>query len=58
MYGRFVNEKTLGATAKYLEIAKRYELSPVTLAVAWSMHFDFVASTIDGARHASQRGEF
>mgnify|MGYP003589650388 FL=1 len=57
MYGRFVNEKTLGATAKYLEIAKRYELSPVTLAVAWSMHFDFVASTIIGARHASQLEE-
>ena len=57
MYGRFVNEKTLGATAKYLEIAKRYELSPVTLSVAWSMHFDFVASTIIGARHASQLEE-
>ncbi len=57
MYERFVNEKTLQATAKYLEIAKRYELSAVTLAVAWSMHFDFVASTIIGARYASQLEE-
>jgi len=57
MYKRFVNDKTIGATAKYMEIAKRYGMSPVTLAVAWSMHFDFVASTIIGARYASQLEE-
>ncbi len=57
MYQRFVNEKTLAATAKYLDIAKRYSMSPVTLAVAWSMHFDFVASTIIGARYATQLKE-
>jgi aryl-alcohol dehydrogenase-like predicted oxidoreductase len=57
MYHRFVNDRTLAATAKYLEIAKKYEISPVTLAVAWSMHFDFVASTIIGARYASQLEE-
>ena len=57
MYRRFVNDKTLGATKGYLEIAKRYDMSPVTLAVAWSMHFDFVASTIIGARYASQLEE-
>lgn len=57
MYKRFVNDKSLAATAKYLEIAKKYGMSPVTLAVAWSMHFDFVASTIIGARHASQLEE-
>lgn len=54
MYKRFVNEKSLSATAKYLEIAKKYDMSPVTLAIAWSMHFDFVASTIIGARNANQ----
>lgn len=54
MYTRFVNDKTLNATAKYLEIAKKYEINPVTLAVAWSMQFDFVASTIIGARYAHQ----
>ena len=57
MYRRFVNDKTLGATKGYLEIAKRYDMSPVTLAVAWSMHFDFVASTIIGARYAAQLEE-
>ena len=57
MYHRFVNDKTLGATKGYLEIAKKYDMSPVTLAVAWSMHFDFVASTIIGARYASQLEE-
>jgi len=54
MYTRFVNDKTLNATAKYLEIAKKYDINPVTLAVAWSMQFDFVASTIIGARYAHQ----
>lgn len=57
MAQRFVNEKTLNATAKYIELAKQYGMSPVTLAVAWSMHFDFVASTIIGARYASQLEE-
>ncbi|MCH7817059.1 MAG: aldo/keto reductase [Proteobacteria bacterium] len=54
---RFVNEKTLAATAKFLEIAKQAEMSPVTLATAWSMNFDFVASTIIGARSADQLDE-
>lgn len=54
MASRFVNEKTLAATAKYLKIAQEAGLSPVTLATAWSMNFDFVASTIIGARTAAQ----
>jgi len=32
-------------------------MSPVTLATAWSMNFDFVASTIIGARSADQLTE-
>ncbi len=51
---RFVNEKTLKATAAYVQIAKKLGISPVTLAVAYSKQFDFVASTIIGARTASQ----
>jgi len=54
---RFVNEKTLAATAKYMELAKKLGISPVTLAVAYSKQFDFVASTIIGARSASQLDE-
>ncbi len=51
---RFFNDKTLAMTAEFLEIAKRYGYHPVTLAVAYSKHFDFVASTIIGARKTEQ----
>lgn len=51
---RFLNEKTLASTQKYLEIAKEYEVELTTLATAWSMNFDFVASTIIGASNAKQ----
>lgn len=51
---RFVNARTLASTARYLEIARQAGMAPVTLATAWSMHFDFVASTIIGARDADQ----
>ena len=54
---RFVNEKTLKSTARYVEIAKKLEISPVTLAVAYTKQFDFVASTIIGARNAEQLDE-
>lgn len=57
MSSRFVNEGTLASTAKYLEIAKDAGMSPVTLATAWSMNFDYVASTIIGARTADQLDE-
>ena len=35
--------KTLKATVKYLELGKEYNVSPVTLAISYSKHFDFVA---------------
>lgn len=54
MARRFVNEGTLASTAKYVEIAREAGMSPVTLAARWSMEFDFVASTIIGARTADQ----
>ena len=54
---RFVNDKTIEATNRYIEVAKEYGISPVTLAVAYSKHFDFVASTIIGARKLSQLDE-
>ncbi|AXX84968.1 aldo/keto reductase [Aliarcobacter skirrowii] len=54
MAHRFVNEKTLEATAKYMSLANDYGVSPLTLAVAYSKHFDFVASTIIGARKSEQ----
>ncbi len=57
MASRFVNEGTLASTAKYVEIAREAGMSPVTLATRWSMEFDFVASTIIGARTADQLDE-
>jgi aryl-alcohol dehydrogenase-like predicted oxidoreductase len=51
---RFVNEKTLASVARYLEIAKKYDVSLTTLATAWSMKFDFIASTIIGATTTKQ----
>lgn len=54
MSDRFLNKGTLDSTARYIEIAKEAGMSPTTLATAWSMNFDFVASTIIGARDAVQ----
>ena len=54
MADRFLNEGTLASTEHYLEIAGAAGLAPVTLATAWSMQLDFVASTIIGARTAEQ----
>ncbi len=54
MADRFLNEGTLASTARYLDVARAAGLAPVTLATAWSMQHDFVASTIIGARTAEQ----
>jgi aryl-alcohol dehydrogenase-like predicted oxidoreductase len=54
MAQRFMNDKTLASTQKYLKIAADAGLHPVTLATAWSKQFDFVASTIIGATDISQ----
>ena len=57
MADRFVNDKTLAATERYMAIAAEAGIAPVTLAVAWSMRHDFVASTIIGARNREQLGD-
>lgn len=54
MATRFLNEKTLASTARYMEIANEAGIHPVTLATAWSKQFDFVASTIIGATTTAQ----
>jgi aryl-alcohol dehydrogenase-like predicted oxidoreductase len=54
---RFLNEKSLKSTQRYLEIAKKLNISAVTLAVAYSKQFTFVASTIIGARNIEQMDE-
>ncbi len=51
---RFLNKKTLSSVEQYIKIAKEYDVNLTTLATAWSMHFDFIASTIIGASNAKQ----
>ncbi len=57
MRNRFISDKTLSATAKYMQLAQDNGMSVTTLAAAWSKHWDFVASTIIGARTAQQLDE-
>lgn len=54
MAARFLNDRTLASTEKYLQIAQEAGMHPVTLATAWSKQFSFVASTIIGATTADQ----
>lgn len=54
MATRFLNDKTLASTQEYLRIAHEAGLHPVTMAIAWSKQFDFVASTIIGATTPEQ----
>ena len=51
---RFLNSKTLDATARYQALAKELGMEVTTLACAWSMEHDFVASSIIGATNAKQ----
>ena len=51
---RFLNDKTVASSVKYVAIAKEAGMHPVTLATAWSKQFSFVASTIIGATSAAQ----
>jgi aryl-alcohol dehydrogenase-like predicted oxidoreductase len=51
---KYLNEKTLEATALYEEVAEMAGMSVTTLAVAWSIHHDFVASSIIGATSPEQ----
>ena len=57
MSERFLNDKTLLATQKYLQIAQDAGLNPTTMAIAWSKQFSFVASTIIGATSPEQLDE-
>ena len=50
MAKRFINSKTINATKAYMALAKELNTSSVTLAIAWTLSFDFVASTLTSAR--------
>ena len=52
MFRRFVNQKTLDSTARFMAIAQQAGMSVATLATAWTLTHDFVGSTIIGATTA------
>ncbi len=54
MAKRFVNARTLESTRRFIAIAEKAGIAPVTMATAWSKQHDFVASTIVGATHEDQ----
>jgi aryl-alcohol dehydrogenase-like predicted oxidoreductase len=54
---RFAGPRAQESTARILEIAKAAEMSPITLATAWSKQNDFVASTIVGVSAEDQLDE-
>jgi aryl-alcohol dehydrogenase-like predicted oxidoreductase len=54
MTRRFVNERTLESTARFMRIARDAGLPVATLAIAWSLAHDFVGSTIIGATSVEQ----
>ena len=54
---RFVNGRSLEATARFAGIAAEAGMSAVTMAVAWSKQHDFVASTIVGVSKEGQLDE-
>jgi aryl-alcohol dehydrogenase-like predicted oxidoreductase len=54
MARRFVNEKTLASTERWIGLAREAGMSVTTLATAWSKQHDFVASTIVGVTHEDQ----
>jgi aryl-alcohol dehydrogenase-like predicted oxidoreductase len=54
MARRFVNERTLAATARFTAIARDAGLPVTTLAAAWTLSHDFVGATIIGATRPEQ----
>lgn len=48
MSERFLNDRSLAATARLIQISEKAGLHPVTVATAWSKQHDYVASTIVG----------
>jgi aryl-alcohol dehydrogenase-like predicted oxidoreductase len=57
MVQRFVNEKSIASTKRFMQIAAEIDMSVVTLATAWSKQHNFVASTIVGATSVKQLDE-
>ena len=54
MLARFLNPATRASTARFMEIAQGAGMAPATLATAWTLNHNYVASTIIGATRVQQ----
>jgi len=54
MTQRFVNDRTLESTARFMGIAAEHGISIITLAVAWTLSRDFLGATLIGATSPDQ----
>jgi aryl-alcohol dehydrogenase-like predicted oxidoreductase len=54
---RFIGKRNIDAAGEYAKVARDFGLLPAVLATTWSMHFDFVASTIIGVTSVEQLKE-
>jgi aryl-alcohol dehydrogenase-like predicted oxidoreductase len=57
MARRFVNERTVESTERFMRIARDAGLPVATLAVAWTLTHEFVGSSIIGATEPDQLGD-
>jgi aryl-alcohol dehydrogenase-like predicted oxidoreductase len=57
MTTRFVSAQTLAATERFAALAAECGMTPVAFAVAWTLSYDFVGSTLVGATSAAQLEE-
>lgn len=57
MTKRFINERSLAATERYMKLAADCGMSPVTFGVAWTLTKDYVGSTIIGVTSPDQLDE-
>lgn len=54
MAKRFVNDKTIESTKRFMQIAESLGISSATLSIAWVLSFDFVAAALTSARYSYQ----
>lgn len=51
---RFAGRRSIELAGKYLDVAQKFGINPVTLAMAWSLSFDFLGSSIFGVTKKEQ----
>ena len=56
-FDRYSNKNSKDSTLKYVEIAKKYNITPTQLALSFVNHQPFVVSNIIGATNLSQLSE-